>query len=205
MLMIKRIIKWFKNLCMLYILNRKNNLKTKSKKISYKAKYGKHNVIGKNVYIDESVQIGDFTYINQNTSLENCIVGKYCSISEGVKINPTEHNLSLKTTHPIAGDSGHYGLKSKKVIIGNDVLISMNSIILSGVKIGNGAVIGAGAVVTKDVPPYAIVGGIPAKIIRKRFSDDEIYRLESLKWWDWPIKKIYDNIEFLRNNTERIK
>ena len=80
------------------------------------------------------------------------------------------------------------------IVIGNDVWIGYKAIILAGVKIGDGAIIGTGALVTKDVPAYSIVGGVPAKIIRKRFSEDIINELEILKWWDWPKQKIAQNI-----------
>ena len=80
------------------------------------------------------------------------------------------------------------------IVIGNDVWIGYKAIILAGVKIGDGAIIGTRALVTKDVPAYSIVGGVPAKIIRKRFSEDIINELEILKWWDWPKKKIAQNI-----------
>jgi len=80
------------------------------------------------------------------------------------------------------------------IVIGNDVWIGFEAVIMSGVAIGDGAIVGARAVVTKDVPPYTIVGGVPAKEIRKRFSDERISELLSLKWWDWPEEKIQKNI-----------
>ena len=177
---------------------------SRSTHISVHAKYGKYVRIGKDVHITEDVELGDSSYVNRNSTLENCQVGKYCSISEGVRINPIEHNLNLVTTHPIAGANGHYGQRNERVIIGNDVLISLNAIILSGVKIGNGAVVGAGAVVTKDVPPYAVVAGVPAKVIRYRLPQEQIELLETIQWWDWPLEKIRKNIAFLRNETMQI-
>lgn len=78
--------------------------------------------------------------------------------------------------------------------MGNDVLIGSHSLILGGVTIGNGAVVAAGAVVTKDVPPYAIVGGVPASIIKYRFSQDIINKLQELRWWDWPEERLRANI-----------
>lgn len=80
------------------------------------------------------------------------------------------------------------------IVIGNDVWIGYKAIILAGVKIGDGAIIGTRALVTKDVPAYSIVGGVPAKIIRRRFSEDIINELKILKWWDWPKQKIAQNI-----------
>lgn len=85
--------------------------------------------------------------------------------------------------------------KNKMTVVGNDVWIGVNARIISGVKIGDGAIIGAGAIVTKDVPPYAIVGGVPARVIKYRFSRDIIDAMLRIKWWDWNIKKIEDNME----------
>lgn len=87
------------------------------------------------------------------------------------------------------------------IVIGNDVWIGYEAVIMAGVTIGDGAIIGARAVVTKDVPPYTIVGGVPAKQIRKRFSDETISELLKVKWWDWPIEKISHNIEFIKSGN----
>ena len=87
------------------------------------------------------------------------------------------------------------------IIIGNDVWIGYEAVILAGVTIGDGAIIAARAVVTRDVPPYTIVGGVPAKPIRKRFSDWEINQLQALRWWDWPPEKIAANLEFIQSGN----
>ena len=87
------------------------------------------------------------------------------------------------------------------IVIGNDVWIGYDAIIMSGVKIGDGAIIGTRAIVTNDVPPYTIVGGIPAKVIRKRFSDDIILKLLEIKWWDWPDEKIQANIQYIQSGN----
>ena len=89
----------------------------------------------------------------------------------------------------------------KRTTIGNDVWIGYEAVILAGVTIGDGAIIGTRAVVTKDVPPYTIVGGVPAKVIRKRFSDDVISALLKTKWWDWPADKIAKNIEAIQSGN----
>ena len=85
------------------------------------------------------------------------------------------------------------------IVIGNDVWIGYEAVIMAGVTIGDGAIIGTRAVVTKDVPPYAIVGGVPAKPIRKRFSEDTIKMLMELRWWDWPEEKIAQNIHAIKS------
>jgi len=92
------------------------------------------------------------------------------------------------------------------IVVGNDVWIGYEAVILSGVTVGDGAVIGARAVVTKDVPPYTIVGGVPAKPIIKRFSEESIKKLQSIRWWDWPKEKISENITAIQSgNMEQLK
>lgn len=165
------------------------------------AKIGKYVIIEKNCKIDRKVEIGDYTFINENTRIDfNCkSVGKYCSISHGVKLGLGSHPLNLLSTSPV------FYSKSRKVVrndtydeisdkgysrIGNDVLIGANALILAGITVHDGAVIAAGSVVTKDVPPYAIVAGNPAKIIKYRFSEEEIFKLLLINWWDKPIRDI---------------
>ena len=139
---------------------------------------------------------------------EKLRIGNFCSIAEGVTILlDGEHHTDWIPTYDFKfmfkefeafGDSR----RSKgDVVIGNDVWIGMNSIILSGVKIGDGAVIGAGSVVTHDVPPYAIVAGCPAKIIRMRFDQKTIDNLLRIKWWDWDLQRITENMQILLSNN----
>jgi len=172
------IIKKLKNL----VYNILHDTKITSTKANLKAKYEKKVIISENVVVTNNVKIGKYSYINRNSSVENCEIGNYCSISSGVWIGPHEHNLNNITTHPIM-DNKKPRIQNK-VIIGNDVLISLNAIILSGVTIGNGAVIGAGAVVTHDVKPYEIVGGVPAKHIGWRFDKTKQEKIEKTKWWE---------------------
>ena len=124
-------------------------------------------------------------------------VGKFCSFADGVTILlGGEHRTDWVTTYPFSAlfenaqqFVGHPKSKGD-VVIGNDVWIGMEAMILSGVKIGDGAVIGARSVVTRDVEPYAIVGGNPAKEIRKRFTEEQIQLLQRIAWWNWPIDQI---------------
>ncbi len=128
-----------------------------------------------------------------------CICGNFCSIAENVKIYVGgNHRMNCVTTYPFghiyknifsATKEGHASSKGN-VIIGNDVWIGENATIMSGVKIGDGAIIGNSSLVTKDVEPYSIVGGNPAKLIRYRFEKEQIDKLLKIKWWDWSDEKI---------------
>ena len=121
-------------------------------------------------------------------------IGSFTSIASGVEIVPGGgHHVEWVTTYPVrlkfglpgALQDGHPETKGP-IVIGNDVWLGRNSLILSGVTIGDGAVVAAGAVVASDVPPYAIAGGVPAKVIRYRFSPEQIAALQRIRWWDWP-------------------
>jgi acetyltransferase-like isoleucine patch superfamily enzyme len=192
------------------LFNKIHNTRIKSKYASLKASYGVEVGVAYNSYVESDVTIGDYSYINANSYIENCEIGKFCSISSGVYISPFEHNNNFRTTHPIIFNKEYgfirenYKMNRKKVIIGNDVLISLNAVILEGVIIGNGAVIGAGAVVTKDVEPYEVVGGVPAKHIKYRFNVEERENLQKIKFWDWGKQKIVRNIDYLRNISNSI-
>ena len=114
------------------------------------------------------------------------MIGNYCSVASFVTIGPGEHDLSKVTTSERINTmfDDHKSMTMKKVVIGNDVWIGVNATVLRGVTIGDGAVIAAGAVVTKDVPPYAIVGGVPARIIKYRFDSSDIEKIKSSEWWN---------------------
>ena len=141
--------------------------------------------------------IKDFSYISYSCTINNCEIGKFCSIAKGVKIGLGKHPVTFISTSPIFYSPWNPLKKillkelkfkdSEKAIIGNDVWIGVNVTVLDGVKIGNGAVIGANSLVTKDVLPFSIVGGVPAKEIKKRFSQIIINSIEDSKWWDMPI------------------
>ena len=177
----------------------------------------------KNVIDNPNIQIGDYTIYNdfvhdprefrKNNVLyhypinkDRLIIGKFCSIACSAKFlfNSGNHKMASLSTYTFPLFFEEWDLEKENVaqawdqkgdiIIGNDVWIGYEAVILSGVTIGDGAVIGCRAVVTKDIPPYTIVGGVPAKPIRKRFDEETIKELQKIKWWDWPEEKIAGKI-----------
>jgi acetyltransferase-like isoleucine patch superfamily enzyme len=156
---------------------------------------GRYNVIFANASITHST-IGDHTFIQKNSAINHADIGKFCSIAEGVTVGLGRHPLNYVSTHPafysatqplaktFAKQDNFSPFTGTK--IGHDVWIGQRAMIADGVTIGTGAVIAAGSVVTKDVPPYAVVGGIPARIIRYRFDENTIKELLKTKWWEMP-------------------
>lgn len=176
----------------------------------------------KNIIKNPNIIVGDYTYYDDFESVENfeknvkylfdftgdkLIIGKFCMIASDVTfiMNGANHLSEAITTYPFAifGKDWAKAMEGKEypvkgdTIIGNDVWIGYGATIMPGVTVGDGAIIATKSVVTKDVEPYAIVGGNPAKEIRKRFSPSEIQDLLAIKWWDWPIEKITENVEAL--------
>lgn len=182
----------------------------------------------KNVIKNPNIEVGDFTIYNdfvhdpadfeKNNVLyhypvngDKLKIGKFCSIACGAKFLFTSGNHTLRSlstyTFPIFYEE--WGLDTKNIrdawdnkgdiVVGNDVWIGYEAVILSGVTIGDGAIIGSRAVVTKDVPPYTIVGGVPARAIRKRFDEDTIAKLKALQWWNWDEEKIARSIAAIQS------
>ena len=182
----------------------------------------------KNVVSDPNIEIGDYTMYNdyvrdprdfaKNNVLyhypvngDKLKIGKFCSIACGAKFLFTSGNHAMQSlsTYPFPIFFEEWNLDARDIcsawdnkgdiIIGSDVWIGYEAVIMAGVTIGDGAIIATRAVVTKDVPPYTIVGGVPAKIIRKRFDDATIERLENLRWWDWNAAKIQRSISAIQS------
>ena len=180
----------------------------------------------KNVIENPNIEIGEFTIYNdfvhdprdfqRNNVLyhypinqDRLIIGKFCSIACGARFlfnsaNHTMHSLATYT-FPLFHEAWGHGMRPDMAwdnkcdfVIGSDVWIGYEAVILAGVTIGDGAIIGTRAVVTKDVPSYTIVGGVPARVIRKRFSDEDIQTLQQMRWWDWPVEKIASAIPLIQ-------
>lgn len=192
----------------------------------------KETVYLKPVISNPNISVGEFTMYNdfvndpmqfeRNNVLyqypinhDKLIIGKFCSIACGAKFifNSANHTLSSFSTYPFPIFFEEWGLNIKDVaaawdnkgdiIIGNDVWIGYEAVIMAGVTIGDSAIIGTRAVVTKDVPPYTIVGGVPAKTIRKRFNNETLDELLKIKWWDWSEERIARNIQAIQSGRLR--
>lgn len=182
----------------------------------------------KSVITNPNIIVGDYTmyndFVSDPTKFEKnnvlyhypinndkLIIGKFCSIACGAKFIFTSANHTLKSlsTYPFPIFFEEWGLEKANVasawdnkgdtVVGNDVWIGYEAVILSGVHIGDGAIIGTRAVVTKDIPPYTVVGGIPAKEIRKRYDEETVTKLLQIKWWDWSFDKIQEYLPYIMN------
>jgi virginiamycin A acetyltransferase len=180
----------------------------------------------KNTVTNPNIIIGDFTYYDDPEDSEDfernvlyhfpfigdrLVIGKFCAIAKGAQfiMNGANHKLSGFSTFPfyIFGNGWEKAMPKPEdlpykgdTIIGNDVWIGYKALIMPGVKIGNGAIISSQAVVTTDVPAYAIVGGNPAKVIKSRFPDEIVMELEKLAWWDWSVEKITQHLAAIMSN-----
>lgn len=183
-----------------------NKLRFRNSIIDKSCKFNKNVIIHPKVHILENTTINNseiksYTYLGKNCNVQNATIGKFCSIANDVLIGLGNHPLDLFSTSPLfyrkkntfkinlINDDLHFQEYSP-ILIGNDVWIGSRCIILDGVIIGDGCVIAANSIVTKDVAPYSIIGGVPAKLIRYRFSDNKIDQLQNAQWWDMDLSSI---------------
>ena len=168
--------------------------------INDKTEIAGHTHILQNCYINNSF-IDSYTYIGRNCIVQNTRIGKFCSIANDVFIGLGKHPTDLISTSPIfyrkkntlkiqLVDEDYEFEEYDAISIGNDVWIGTRAIIMDGVNIGNGAIIASNSVITKDVPPYAIVAGVPAKLIKYRFSEEKIKKIQELEWWQMSLDEI---------------
>jgi acetyltransferase-like isoleucine patch superfamily enzyme len=155
--------------------------------------FGNYNTIYDYAYL-ENCSIGNYVYIADRTRIGNAEIGNFCSIGPDVRIGLGIHPTNFMSTFPAFYSIGkqcqitfvekNHFIENGNIVIGNDVWIGYNATILDNITIGDGAIIGAGALVTKDVAPFSIVGGVPARLIKKRFEQEQIEKLLKLKWWN---------------------
>lgn len=155
--------------------------------------------------------VGKYTYIGDGCFSVNCLIGSFCSIAYNCQIGGAMHPISRVSSSPVFHDGAnslhkHFArfpkIETKQTIIGSDVWIGVNSVIKSGVKIGHGAVIGAGSIVTKDIPAYEIWAGNPAHKIKDRFPDEIKSKLLQLQWWEWNDDKIERFADYFNNPAD---
>lgn len=149
-----------------------------------KKKIPKETSINLTTNIDCFSKIGRYCYIGKNVHITKSCIGNYTSIANNVSIGPGEHSTDLVSTSSIFYKNEYDELTKESCVIGNDVWIGVGAVILRGVKIGDGAIIGANAVVTKNIPKFSIAVGAPARVLRKRLPDDVIERIENTLWWN---------------------
>ncbi|WP_426421985.1 DapH/DapD/GlmU-related protein [Bradyrhizobium genosp. A] len=161
----------------------------------------------------EYAVLGDYSYLGENCDVADAVIGKFTAIANSVRIGAPNHPMGRPSQHRFTYVPEYYEAtttrdrdffadrRGDRVIVGNDVWIGHAAILLPGVSVGDGAVIAAGAVVSRDVAPYTIVGGVPARPIRKRFDESVAESLRRIAWWDWPDELIFERLADFRSEA----
>jgi phosphonate metabolism protein (transferase hexapeptide repeat family) len=175
--------------------------------------FGRWTEIGDYCYL-ENTRIGDYSYCGQFCFMQNAVVGKFSNIAAAVRLGPTMHPMDRPTLHHFTyrrvlfGMAGEDDLEffrdreSRILTIGHDTWLGHGVIVMPGVTVGNGAIVGSGAVVTKDVEPWTIVGGVPARLIRRRFDVALSEALEATAWWEWSYETIREHFDDFCGRSE---
>ncbi|MEZ9487486.1 CatB-related O-acetyltransferase [Vibrio breoganii] len=220
---LKKLIIFFKVFFHKKLLKRKE-IHISSRVKFHKCEFTSNNFVGKDTNIEKSI-LGIGSYIGKNCMLNNAIIGKYCSIADNVEILLNNHpTTGFVSTHPCF-HRGNNALMKKiglsfnldidypymnyiqgryHIVIGSDVWIGAGCKLMSGVKIGDGAIVAAGSIVTKDIPDFTIFGGVPAKKIKNRFNEEQTRKLVELKWWDWSLEKVVESQRLFTDINEFI-
>lgn len=213
-------MKWNIMLNYLYLVYYKWKNKKKAVVFAKGSKISSEDYFEGNNYIAGSVldsYVGFGSYISDNCYFRKCKIGKFCSIASGVKMLAGQHPIDFVSTSPafhlkknVAGKSyvqqDMFNIAATcnkdvkyRVIIGNDVWIGQDVLLFPGVSIGDGAVIGAGALVNRDIPPYSVWAGVPARMLKYRFKDEQIQKLQEIKWWDKGEAWLYKHADLFSN------
>ena len=164
--------------------------------------------IGARTRIAES-SMGDYSYVGEDADIAYARIGRFCSLAARVRLNPGNHPLKRAALHHFTYRSSAYGMggddpavfawrRASAVELGHDVWVGHAAIVLPGVRVGTGAAVGAGAVVTRDVAPFTVVAGVPARVIRSRFAPETIAALERIAWWNWPHERLHQALPDFR-------
>lgn len=167
--------------------------------------------------VAEETEIGDYTYLFGSNDVIYSAIGKFNSIATGVRLNPVQHPMRERAAaHHLTYRAAHYGLgeddptildwrRQRRVVTGNDVWIGHNAVVMGGVTIGDGAVVAAGAVVTHDVRPYEIVGGVPARHLGWRYDEDTIAAMLRIRWWDWSHEELRERLKDINDTAAFVR